>query len=289
MPVPVRKAIFPVAGFGTRLLPATRCLPKEMIPVVDKPLIQYVFEEARAAGIEEFIFVTARGKSVIEDHFDHAHELEAALTANGRHEALALVRSSMALPGQIICIRQPEPLGLGHAIWCARNLVGREPVAVLLADDLVLSDIGCLSQMVEAYAATGGNMAAVMNVAADEVSAYGIVAPGNVRGHLVEIRDLVEKPPVADAPSTIAMIGRYIIQPEVFDDLARFEKGAGGEIQLTDALARQIGQHPVNGYLFNGQRFDCGNRAGLLEANIAFALARTDLRDTASKLLRSYA
>ncbi|MEQ8335411.1 UTP--glucose-1-phosphate uridylyltransferase GalU [Nisaea sp.] len=289
MPVPVRKAIFPVGGLGTRFLPATKSMPKEMLPVVDKPLIQYAVEEARAAGIEEFIFVTGRGKSAIEDHFDHAFELQSMLGDRVKEEALKVVKATIPEPGQFSYTRQQEPLGLGHAVWCARNFVGMEPVAVLLADDLILNGQGCLKQMVSAYNEVGGNMVAAMEVSREETQSYGVITPGEVKGRLIEVRGLVEKPKPEDAPSNYAIIGRYILQPKVFEDLARFEKGAGGEIQLTDALARQLGLQPFNGFLFEGHRFDCGSKAGFLEANIAYALDRPDMADAVRSFLKNYA
>ena len=289
MPVPVRKAIFPVGGRGTRFLPATKSMPKEMLPVIDKPLIQYAVEEARAAGIEEFIFVTGRGKSVIEDHFDHAVELQSMLGKRGDDDALRVVEATIPDAGQFSYTRQQEPLGLGHAVWCARNFVGMEPVAVLLADDLILSHQGCLKQMVDAYNTVGGNMVATMEVSRDQTRSYGIIRSGEVRDRLIEVRGLVEKPKPEDAPSNYAIIGRYILQPKVFEDLGRFEKGAGGEIQLTDAMAHQLGLQPFNAYLFEGRRFDCGSKAGFLEANIAYALDRPDMADAVRSFLKNYA
>ena len=289
MSAPIRKAIFPVGGLGTRFLPATKSMPKEMLPVVDKPLIQYAVDEAREAGIEEFIFVTGRGKSSIEDHFDHAYELQDMLTNRRKDDALTLLAETIPAPGNMAFIRQQEPLGLGHAVWCARNFAGDEPVAVLLADDLILSAPGCLKQMVAAHGAVGGNMLAVMEVAPAETASYGVIAPGGADGRLVQVDGLVEKPKPQEAPSNLAVIGRYIIQPAVFDDLARMERGAGDEIQLTDALARQIGKHPFHGFKFDGTRFDCGNKTGFLEANIAFALARPDMAAGVRKIIHSYA
>ena len=279
MSVTVRKAIFPVGGLGTRFLPATKSMPKEMLPVVDKPLIQYAVEEAIEAGIEEFIFVTGRGKSAIEDHFDHAYELQAMLEARGKYSALKLVKESIPDPGKIAYIRQQEPLGLGHAIWCARNFAGSEPVAILLADDLIHVKPGCLRQMLDAYKVIGGNMLALSEVAPREVSSYGIIEAGEQNGSLVNIRGLVEKPEESKAPSNLAVIGRYILQPQIFENLSKFELGTGGEIQLTDAIAKQIGQEPLNGFLFKGKRFDCGSQVGFLEANIALALDRPDLKN----------
>ena len=270
----VRKAIFPVGGLGTRFLPATKALPKEMLTVVDKPLIQYAVEEAADAGIEEFIFVTGRNKSAIEDHFDHSVELEATLAAKGKTQALDMVQQMMRNPGSVMYVRQQEPAGLGHAVWCARHLAQSEPVAVLLADDLILGT-SCLDEMLSAY--NGGNMVAVMDVPQNETAFYGIVTPGADNGHIVEVNGLVEKPSPADAPSNIAVVGRYIIEPGVFTHLDRQEQGAGGEIQLTDSLARQIGEVPFSGLRFSGERFDCGSKIGFLQANIAFALRRDEL------------
>ena len=289
MAKPVRKAIFPVGGLGTRFLPATKSMPKEMLPVVDKPLIQYAVEEARAAGIEEFIFVTGRGKSAIEDHFDHSYELRDVLSSRGRDAELAALEDMLLEPGQVAYIRQQEPLGLGHAVWCARRLVHGEPVAVLLADDLVMSDVSCLQQMVDAYGKIGGNMAAVMDVPLADTLKYGILDVVSDDGRLARARGLVEKPKPEDAPSTLSIIGRYIIDPAVFEELDRREKGAGGEIQLTDAMARTIDRVTFHGFRFAGTRFDCGNKAGFLEATIAFALQREDLGEVTQSILQRYA
>ena len=282
----IKKAIFPVGGLGTRFLPATKAMPKEMLPVVDKPLIQYAVEEAAAAGIEEFIFVTGRNKTAIEDHFDHSFELEAALKAKGKSDALSLVKAMMRGPGAVQYVRQQQAAGLGHAVWCARHLVGDDPVAVLLADDLILGQ-SCVREMIEAY--DGGNMVAVMDVPRDQTGAYGIITPGGDDGHVVDVRGLVEKPRPDKAPSTIGVVGRYIITPEVFTTLDSQERGAGGEIQLTDALAKQIGSTPFKGLRFSGERFDCGSKIGFLQANIAFGLAdgalKSDLRDWITKRL----
>lgn len=282
----IKKAIFPVGGLGTRFLPATKAMPKEMLPVVDKPLIQYAVEEAAAAGIEEFIFVTGRNKTAIEDHFDHSFELEAALQAKGKSDALNLVKAMMRGPGAVQYVRQQQAAGLGHAVWCARHLVGDDPVAVLLADDLILGQ-SCVWEMIEAY--DGGNMVAVMDVPRDQTGAYGIITPGGDDGHVVDVRGLVEKPRPDKAPSTIGVVGRYIITPEVFTTLDSQERGAGGEIQLTDALAKQIGSTPFKGLRFSGERFDCGSKIGFLQANIAFGLAdgalESDLRDWIAKRL----
>ncbi len=276
----IKKAIFPVGGLGTRFLPATKAMPKEMLPVVDKPLIQYAVEEAAAAGVEEFIFVTGRNKTAIEDHFDHSFELEATLQAKGKSDALSLVKAMMHGPGAVQYVRQQQPAGLGHAVWCARHLIGSDAVAVLLADDLILGK-SCVAEMAQAY--DGGNMVAVMDVTPDQTDAYGIVTPGDDDGRVVDVRGLVEKPKPAEAPSTIAVVGRYIIAPEVFATLDSHERGTGGEIQLTDALAKQIGRMPFKGLRFSGERFDCGSKLGFLQANIAFGLAKdeleADLRD----------
>jgi UTP--glucose-1-phosphate uridylyltransferase len=278
----VRKAIFPVGGLGTRFLPATKALPKEMLPIVDKPLIQYAVEEAVAAGIEEFIFVTGRNKTAIEDHFDHSTELETALLAKGKEEALNLVQGMIHSPGSVSYVRQQEPAGLGHAIWCARHQIAGEPVAVLLADDLILGT-PALKEMIDAY--QGGNMVAVMNVPADETGSYGIITPKDEAGQLVTIADIVEKPDPEVAQSTLAVVGRYIIEPGVFDKLAEGKRGAGGEIQLTDSLAARISDVPFLGLRFSGERFDCGSKLGFLKANIAFARSRPELRDDIEKWL----
>jgi UTP--glucose-1-phosphate uridylyltransferase len=288
MAKPLRKAIFPVGGLGTRFLPATKSMPKEMLPVVDKPLIQYAVEEARAAGIEQFIFVTGRGKTAIEDHFDRSIELELTLESRGRTDALRELRSWMPEPGQIAYVRQQEPLGLGHAVWCARDLVGDEPFAVLLADDLILADVPCLKQMADVQASEGGNVIATMEVAAEHTNRYGVIDAGGATGKLMPVKGLVEKPEPAAAPSRNAVIGRYILMPEVFDELGRKETGAGGEIQLTDAMARLIGHHPFHALTFEGRRFDCGDKLGFLEANLAFALAHKELGAGWREVLRNY-
>ena len=284
----IRKAVFPVGGMGTRFLPATKAMPKEMLPVVDKPLIQYAVEEARAAGIEEFIFVTGRDKTAIEDHFDHSVELYNILVARGDREKAALIRSAMFEPGQVAYTRQQEALGLGHAVWCARNLVGDEPFAVLLADDLVMAETPCLKQMVEVFDSQGGNVIAVMDVPPEHTDRYGILEIGSDDGRLVDVKGLVEKPAPAVAPSTLSVIGRYILQPDVFRHLQLRETGAGGEIQLTDAMAKMIGGAPFHGLRFEGRRFDCGDKAGFFEANLAFALARDDLHDDVDAIIRKY-
>ncbi|TAD91045.1 MAG: UTP--glucose-1-phosphate uridylyltransferase [Alphaproteobacteria bacterium] len=287
----VRKAIFPVGGLGTRFLPATKAMPKEMLPVVDKPLVQYAVEEARAAGIEQFIFVTGRGKQAIEDHFDHSYELHDVLTRRDKRDLLAVIDEIKLPAGAVTYTRQPEALGLGHAVWCARHLIGDEPFAVLLADDLILADQPCLKQMVDAHAGVGGSMIAVMDVPPAHTSRYGIVAPGSAVAdpRLVPVQGLVEKPKPEAAPSTLAVIGRYIIDGSVFAELDRKQTGAGGEIQLTDALARLIGQVPFHGFRFAGERFDCGDKVGFLEANLAFALKRPDLAQHVKAFLPRYA
>jgi UTP--glucose-1-phosphate uridylyltransferase len=285
----VRKAIFPVGGLGVRFLPATKAMPKEMLPVVDKPLIQYALEEARAAGIEQFIFVTSRGKSALEDHFDQSFELQATLTERGKKRELALLEEMRLQPGQIVYVRQQEPLGLGHAVWCARHMIQDEPVAVLLADDLVKADTPCLKQMVDAQTEVGGNVIAVMDVAPSQTDKYGIVKPGATKGRLVEVQGLVEKPAPASAPSTMAVIGRYILQPSLFELLARHERGAGNEIQLTDAMAKMIGTMPFHGYRFEGTRFDCGDKAGFVEATMAYALEHETVAKPTREMLRRLA
>lgn len=271
----IKKAIFPVGGLGTRFLPATKAMPKEMLPVVDKPLIQYAVEEAAAAGIEQFIFVTGRNKTAIEDHFDHSTELESVLIEKDKADALELVRRMLREPGSVSYVRQQEPAGLGHAVWCARHLVGTEPVAVLLADDLILG-APAMAEMTSAY--TGGNMVALMDVPASDTGAYGIITPGSKQGNLTEITGIVEKPSPDKAPSSKAVVGRYILEPKIFDELGKGRRGAGGEIQLTDALAARIGHAPFHGLNFSGERFDCGSKIGFLKANIAFGLARDELQ-----------
>lgn len=285
----VRKAVFPVGGLGTRFLPATKAMPKEMLPVVDKPLIQYAVEEAQAAGIEEFIFVTGRSKSAIEDHFDHSYELVEALKERSKESEIRAMQSWMPRPGQVAYTRQQNPMGLGHAVLCARNLVGDEPFAVLLADDLVLAKKPCLKQMIEAYAETYANVVAVMEVPREHTKRYGVLDVEHDDGRLVRVRGMVEKPEPKDAPSTLSVIGRYILQPEVFEHLTNINRGAGNEIQLTDALAGLIaGSRPFFGLRFEGKRFDCGDKAGFFEANLAFALARPDLRDAVREILVEY-
>ncbi|NNG03915.1 MAG: UTP--glucose-1-phosphate uridylyltransferase GalU [Inquilinus sp.] len=276
---PVRKAVFPVAGLGTRSLPATKTIPKEMLCVVDKPVIQYAVEEAKAAGIEEFVFVTSRGKSALEDHFDRQFELEESLRARGKDDALAAVRGAELPPGRYGFVRQAEPLGLGHAVWCAQAMIGDEPFAVLLPDEVFRGPVSVLKQMVDVYDRLGGNVLAVREVEPALTARYGILAVGGDDGRVAEVTGLVEKPKPKDAPSNLSIVGRYILQPEVFDHLGRHETGAGGEIQLTDAMARLIGGQPFHGTRFEGDRFDCGDKAEFVAANVAFALDRADLAD----------
>ncbi len=284
----VRKVVFPVGGLGTRFLPATKSMPKEMLPVVDRPIIHYAFDEARAAGIEQFIFVTGRNKSAIEDHFDHSYELQHTLSSRDKHNELALTRDWLPPAGSISYTRQQDPLGLGHAVWCARNLIGDEPFAVILADDMVLSEKPCLGQMIEQYNKTGGNMAAVMDVPREKTKSYGILDIENSEGKLVTARGLVEKPDPKNAPSTLSIIGRYILEPGIFDVLETQKKGSGGEIQLTDAMNTMIGKTPFYGYRFDGKRYDCGNRVGYVEANIAFALDRADMKDRVMEIMKQF-
>jgi UTP--glucose-1-phosphate uridylyltransferase len=285
----IRKAVFPVAGLGTRFLPATKVMPKEMLPIVDKPLIQYAVEEAKAAGIEQFFFVTSRGKGVIDDHFDHAFELETTLRERGRTDLIDELETHLPEPGQIACTRQQMPLGLGHAVWCARSLVGDEPFAVLLADDLMVCDKPCLTQMVEAYEEVGGNIVAIIDVPREHTRRYGVLDVVSDDGRLVRARGVVEKPEPATAPSTSTIIGRYIIQPQVFAHLARGEAGSGGEIQLTDALEQLIrdGQ-AFHGLRFCGRRYDCGDKLGFLEATIALGLAHPELGTGLRQILSAY-
>ena len=277
----VTKAIFPVAGLGTRFLPATKSVPKEIMTLVDRPLIQYAIDEARAAGIKEFIFVTSRGKGALEDYFDRAPELEAALLDKGKTEQLEILQTTNMESGAIAYVRQNKPKGLGHAVWCARRLIGDEPFAVMLPDDVIAADRPCLSQMVEAYQETGGSMVAAMRVPENKASSFGILdVEGEAQGGLSRIRGMVEKPAPGEAPSNLAVIGRYILSPEVLNNLNDATEGVGGEIQLTDAIATEIDRgRSVYGFQFEGQRFDCGSKAGFLQATVSFALAREDLHD----------
>jgi UTP--glucose-1-phosphate uridylyltransferase len=274
----VTKAVFPVAGLGTRFLPATKSIPKEIMTLVDRPLIQYAIDEARAAGIKEFIFVTSRGKSALEDYFDVAPELESALRQAGKTQLLDVLKDTNMDSGAIAYIRQNRPQGLGHAVWCARRLIGDEPFAVLLPDDVIAAETPCLQQMIEAYAETGGNMVAAMEVSPDRASSYGVLDIANDMGAIVEAKGMVEKPVMGTAPSNLAVIGRYILSPRVLTNLNKMKQGAGGEIQLTDAIAEEIATSKVYGYRFRGQRYDCGSKAGFLQATVAFGLARPDLR-----------
>lgn len=285
----VRKAVFPVAGMGTRVLPAAKAVPKEMLPVVDRPLIEYAVEEARAAGIEEFVFVTGRGKTAIEDHFDRALDLEALLESKGKTRELATVRGSVLDPGRVVYTRQQEPLGLGHAVWCARAVTGDEPFAVILPDDLIMAERPCLAQLLDAHAEVGGNVVAVIDVPREHTNRYGILDVTADDGRLAAARGLVEKPAPEKAPSTLSIIGRYVLDPAVMRELDRQEPGQGGEIQLTDAMARTIGQMPFHGLRFEGQRFDCGNKAGYVEAILAFALAHEETAAPTRELVARYA
>ncbi len=287
MSKPLRKAVLPVAGLGTRFLPATKAMAKEMLPVVDKPLIQYAVEEARAAGIEQFCMVTGRGKTALVEHFDIAFELEATLRERGKSDALQMLRETQVEPGSIVTVRQQEPQGLGHAIWCARAFIGDDPFAILLPDDLILSDKPCLLQLADAYRETGGSVVAVTEVPPDQTNRYGILEIGRDDGRLVEVTGLVEKPDPDVAPSNLSIIGRYVLLPEVLGYLARMERGAGNEVQLTDAMARMIGHSPFHGLRYEGRRFDCGDKIGFLEAQIAFALKRPDLAPALRRFLRT--
>ena len=274
---PIRKAVFPVAGLGTRFLPATKAIPKEMLPIIDRPLIQYAVDEAREAGIEQLIFVTGRGKTAIVEHFDHAFELEA--TMKDRDKTLEVLEPTRIQPGNLVTVRQQVPMGLGHAIWCARAIVGDEPFAIFLPDELMIGQPGCMKQMVESYDEVGGNLISVLEVPEDEVSSYGVIAPGKRNGALTEVLGLVEKPKRADAPSNLIISGRYILQPEVMRVLESQQAGAGGEIQLTDAMARMIGEQPFHAVTFAGKRYDCGSKIGFVEATLAIALERPDMAD----------
>jgi UTP--glucose-1-phosphate uridylyltransferase len=285
---PVRKAVFPVAGLGTRFLPATKAIPKEMLPIIDRPLIQYAVDEAREAGIEQLIFVTGRGKTALVEHFDTAYELETTMRERGK--SLDVIEPTRVQPGNLVTVRQQVPLGLGHAIWCARAIVGNEPFAVFLPDELMIGRNdgtgGCMKQMVEAYEEVGGNVISVLEVPHEEVSSYGVIAPGAQRGALTEVTGLVEKPRREDAPSNLIISGRYILQPEVMQVLDGQEKGAGGEIQLTDAMAQMIGRQPFHAVTFAGKRYDCGSKLGFVEATLAIALEREDLADDVRAMAR---
>lgn len=288
MTKPVKIAVFPVGGLGTRFLPATKAMPKEMLTIVDKPLIQYAFEEAKAAGIEQFIFITGRNKNVISNHFDNAYELQQVLSKEEKEHQLALVRDWLPSAGNIAFIRQQEPLGLGHAVHCARNFVGDNPFAVLLADEMFISEKPLLSEMVETYELVKGNVIGVAEVKKQDTSKYGIIEPVADDGKIIKIGGMVEKPAPEDAPSNLSIVGRYILQPEIFQHLDKKVKGRGGEIQLTDAIASMIEGTPTHGVRFSGRRFDCGNRRGFVEANIAFALEHKEMRDDIIKILKSF-
>jgi UTP--glucose-1-phosphate uridylyltransferase len=282
---PLRRAVFPVAGLGTRLLPATKTMPKEMLTVVDRPLIQYAVDEAREAGIEQLIFVTGRGKATLDDYFDIGFELETTMRERGKSlDALDCSRTNF---GEIVTVRQQQPLGLGHAVWCARHIVGDEPFAVLLPDDLMIGQPGALKQMVDAYAELGGNIVCAEDVPADKTGSYGIITPGETKGRATEVRGLVEKPKPEVAPSRLGVIGRYILQPEVMKALEKGERGAGGEIQLTDGMATLIGQQPFHAVTVDAVRHDCGDKAGFVLANLAIALDRDDLRPRIEEFLSS--
>ncbi|HET7086133.1 MAG TPA: UTP--glucose-1-phosphate uridylyltransferase GalU [Rhizomicrobium sp.] len=285
---PVRKAVFPVAGMGTRFLPATKAIPKEMLPVVDKPVIQYAVEEAREAGIEQFVFITGRGKHVIADHFDHAYELESLLEAREKTTELNSLLEMLPKTGSVGMIRQQQPLGLGHAVWCARHFVGNEPFAVLLPDDLMVGKPGALSQMIASYNQVGGGIiVAAEEKPKHEVKRYGVVAPGSVKGNATEVKGVVEKPATGTEPSNLCIIGRYILQPEIFGILDRQERGAGNEIQLTDAMAQMIGKIPFHAVKTDCARYDCGDKVGFLHANLAVGLSRPDIAPQLNAILKA--
>ncbi len=273
----IRKAVFPVAGLGTRFLPATKAMPKEMLTLVDRPLIQHAVDEARAAGIEQFIFVTSRGKGALEDHFDSNNDLKRTLEAKNKQKELALLQTTDIPSGELLFTRQREPLGLGHAVWCARHLVGNEPFAVLLADDVILTKKPCLRQMMDAYEEVGGNVVGVVDVPREQTNRYGILDVESDDGRIAKVKGLVEKPAPENAPSTLSIIGRYILQPEVFDELEARRVGAGGEIQLTDSMARLIGRQPFHGLRYEGKRYDCGDKVGFIQANVAFSLEHPEI------------
>ena len=280
----IKKAIFPVGGLGTRFLPATKSMPKEMLPVVDKPIIQYAVEEAANAGIEQFIFVTSRGKSSIENHFDHSFELENNLLSKGKKETLKTAQEMLKIPGSFAYVRQQEPAGLGHAVWCARHLVGNEPVAVILADDLIKGS-NTIKEMISNY--SSGNMLAIMDVNNQDVSSYGIISPGKtLKNNITEILDLIEKPSIDKAPSNMAVVGRYIIEPSVFNELEKQNRGTSNEIQLTDAIANRIGKSHCYGYKFTNDRFDCGSKLGFIQANIKLSIERDDLSEKLKSWLK---
>lgn len=286
MPKPIKKAVLPVAGLGTRFLPVTKSVPKELLPVVDTPLVQYAIDEARAAGIEEFIFINGRSKGAIEDYFDHAWELQSLLKQRGKDSELEALTALMPGPGKTAFVRQQEPLGLGHAVWCAKSYIGDEPFAVILPDDLVVANTPCLGQMMEVYNETGGNVVAVEDIPREHTNKYGVLDVGETTGNRVEIKGLVEKPDPAEAPSTLRIFGRYILLPDVFSHLDAHEAGAGGEIQLTDAMAKMLGNTPFHGLVFEGLRFDCGSKLGFIHANVAVAMARPEFTKDLLPLLK---
>lgn len=286
---PIRKAVFPVAGLGTRFLPATKSMPKEMLTINDRPLIQHVVDEAREAGIEEFIFVTGRRKELLEEHFDYQPELEDTLKARGKDDMLEKVRDSEMPAGSLFLTRQPKPLGLGHAIWCARKLIGDEPFAILLPDVLMRGETGCLKQMADVYNDIGGNLIAVEDVPLADTVKYGIVDTGGDDSAIAPVKGLVEKPAPEDAPSTMSVVGRYILQPEIFKHLEAFETGAGGEIQLTDAMEKMIGAQAFNTMRFDGKSYDCGSRLGFIEANLIYGMDDPQIGDDVKALLKRYA
>jgi UTP--glucose-1-phosphate uridylyltransferase len=289
-PKPVRKAVLPVAGMGTRFLPATKVVPKEMLPVVDKPVVQYAVEEAKEAGIEQFIFVTGRGKHVIEDHFDHAHELESLLSSRDKTAELNSLLEDLPLTGSVSFTRQQRPLGLGHAVWSARHFVGDEPFAVLLPDDLLVGKPGCMAQMMEAYNRVGGGMiVAAEEKPIEETNRYGVIEPGAVDGNAVEVKSVVEKPDPKNAPSRLCIIGRYILPPEIFAELGQQKRGTGNEIQLTDSMARLIGRVPFHAVRTGCARYDCGDKVGFLHANIAVGLTRPDIAPALRAILKTVA
>ena len=284
---PIKKAVFPVAGMGTRFLPATKVMPKELFPIVDRPLLQYAVDEALEAGIEQMIFVNGRGKGMIEDHFDMAYELER--TMGDRNKDASVLEGTRLTPGDCVFVRQQEPLGLGHAIWCARDIIGDEPFAIFLPDEFMVGSPGCMKQMVDAYDDLGGNIVCALEIPIEDTPSYGVINPGERNGPITEVKGLVEKPVAGTAPSNLILPGRYILQPEVMRILENQEAGAGGEIQLTDAMAQMIGEQPFHGMTFDGKRYDCGSKQGYVEANLALALAHPeigeDIREIATKLL----
>jgi len=287
---PLKKAVLPVAGLGTRFLPATKAMPKEMLPVVDRPLIQYAIDEAREAGIEEFCLITGRGKDSLIDYFDVAFELETTLRERGKKSALEALEPSGIEAGSLVAVRQQEPLGLGHAIWCARSFIGDDPFAILLPDDIVKTKKGesCVKQLVDAYNKTGGNVVAVTEVPREQTNKYGILDVGADDGKMVEVKGLVEKPDPKDAPSNLSIIGRYVLTPHIMEHLAKLERGAGNEVQLTDAMAKMIGHVPFHGLRYDGTRYDCGDKAGFLEAQLAFSIDREDLGPAVREFLKKY-